>query len=170
MRKILIIVLASIALVCAACVVAAFALAPKPAIAAGHQLPTVRPSAANPATTPTATPAPIGTSYTTDATIGDIPTWITPSRELTRAHSIHVWLATATCMHKLGYHDFHYRVFWLPAPVSADAENFWTDGMSSAGTTKALTDEFGPTHISESSSGCHGRALVSLQHQFLDGH
>jgi hypothetical protein len=78
-------------------------------------------------------------------------------------------MATAACMHKAGYPGFHYRVFWIPSAVTRDSENFWTDEMGSADARKALTAEFGTTLLSESSSGCHGEALVALQHEYLDG-
>jgi hypothetical protein len=171
MRRIVILVIACVAVLCLAGVIAAFALAPKPSTSASTRstdLPSTLPTNLDTAN-PTATPAAPGTQFTTDATLGDIPTWISPASELSRAHSIHVWLATAKCMQKLGYADFHYRVYWMPGAVTRGSENFWTNGMSSAEANKALTDEFGPTLISESSSGCHGRALVALQHEYLDG-
>jgi hypothetical protein len=169
-RKVLAIVIAGIAVLCLVGVVAAFATAPKPSTSAPDQHATAAPSRTTDATMPSAAPATPGTVFTTDATIADIPTWITPTYAVLRAHSIHVWIATANCMHKLGYADFHYRVFWAPQAVARDSENFWTTGMSSAEAAKALTDEFGPTLLSESTTGCHGRALVALQHQFLNGH
>ena len=172
MRKIVILVIACVAALCLAAVVAAFALAPKPVTSTSTRsttLPSTLPTNLDTAN-PTATPAAPGTQFTTDATIGDIPTWISPNFERIRAHNIHVWLATAKCMQKLGYTDFHYREFWIPDGVTRDSENFWTAGMSSSAADKALTDEFGPTHIAVSSSGCHGRADIALQHQFLDGH
>lgn len=176
MRKIVILVIACVGALCLAGVVAAFALAPKPVISASTStstkstdLPSTLPTNLDTAN-PTATPAAPGTQFTVDATLGDIPTWITPIYELSRAHSIHVWLATAKCMQKLGYTDFHYRVYWVPAAITRDSENFWTTGMTSTKADKALTDEFGPSHSSGSSTGCNGRAWVALEHQFLDGH
>ena len=170
MRKVLAIVIAAIAVLCLAGVAVAFAMSPKPAASRAHQQTIATPSAVTSSDSASATPAPPGTVYTTDATIGDIPGWIAPSQEPLRAHSIHVWLATVKCMQKLGYTDFHYRVYWMPGAVAPDSENFWTDGLSAAKADEALTAEFGPTHVTLSGDGCYGHARTALQHQFQDGH
>ena len=108
-----------------------------------------------PTPTPPASPspAPADAAYTIDATPANVPTAWPKSALLVKVHNIQVWMGTATCMKKAGYADFHYKIFWKIQAIGPHAEEFWLAGKTPAEKDKALTKEFGPTHM-QGVGGC----------------